>query len=532
MSVQRLIPALSVVLAAIVLAGCGRPSTPDDQKANDSGGIGSAGRSTGIDAVTVEDAESPTDKHRVSPPANREIAAPNPSERAGRDTIGPEEETSPTSPPRPPRRTLADLLDGPADATDRWMENAATVKVDDARVAAAGVRRLDGRHLTLYTDFPSDEQTDSLPAVFDLAFPQWCEYFEVDPAEMRDWRLTGFLIRDRERFRRLGLLPDYLPPFQYAFCINTDFWIYQQPGEYYGRHLVLHEGTHCFMNRRFGACGPPWYMEGIAELLSTHRWADGRLTLNYVPRSADEVPMLGRVKLVKDAMAAGRTLHLEQVLALRPQAYLETEPYAWSWAAALFLDRHPRWGDAFRRMRKHALEPDLTERFVEAVDADWPGLEQQWRVFLADLEYGCDPAKMLIDPTRGKPIDPSGAMVEISAQRGWQNSGLRVERGKTYRLTASGRYQIADEPKIWWCEPNGVTIRYYRGRPLGMLLAAVLPSVEDSTIEPGPPEPIPVGLETTLTPKYAGTLLFKINESAGDWHDNRGGLKVEIGVEP
>ncbi|NLE37328.1 MAG: hypothetical protein GX621_04820, partial [Pirellulaceae bacterium] len=152
----------------------------------------------------------------------------------------------------------------------------------------------------------------------------------------------------------------------------------------------------------------------------------------------------------------------------------------------------------------------------------------QWRVFLGDLEYGCDPAKMLLDPTRGKPIDPSGATVEVSAERGWQNSGLRVERGKTYRLTAAGRYQIADEPKIWWCEPNGVTIRYYRDRPLGMLLAAVLPDIEDSTVEPGPPEPIPVGLETTLAPKHAGTLLFKINESAGDWHDNRGGLAVEI----
>ena len=79
--------------------------------------------------------------------------------------------------------------------------------------------------------------------MFDQAFSQWCEYFEIDPAKAADWRLTGFLIKDRQRFRRLGLLPRDLPPFQHAFCRNTDFWVYEQPSDYYSRHLALHEGT-------------------------------------------------------------------------------------------------------------------------------------------------------------------------------------------------------------------------------------------------------------------------------------------------
>ena len=236
---------------------------------------------------------------------------------------------------------------------DRWLPGAAEVEVDDAAAAAAGIRRLEGRHLVLYTDFPSEKRTDALPTVFDQALPQWCKYFEVEPAKMRDWRLTGFLIKDRKLFRRLGLLPPELPPFEHGFCRNTDFWVYEKPGDYIERHLVLHEGTHCFMNRVFGACGPPWFMEGTAELLGTHRWAGGRLALNYVPRSRDEVPWLGRVKLVKDAIAAGRTRSLKQVLAYPFGAYLATEPYAWSWAAALFLDRHPKYGDRFRRLRRY-----------------------------------------------------------------------------------------------------------------------------------------------------------------------------------
>ncbi len=410
---------------------------------------------------------------------------------------------------------------------DRWLPGAAKVKVDDAAVKAAGIRRLEGRHLVLYTDFPSEELTDALPKVFDQALPQWCKYFEVDPAKMRDWQLTGFLIKDRRRFRRLGLLPAELPPFQHGFCLNTDFWVYEKPGDYIERHLVLHEGTHCFMNRVFGACGPPWFMEGTAELLGTHRWADGRLTLNYVPRSRDEAPWLGRVKLVKNAIAAGRGRTLKQVLAYRFNAYLATEPYAWSWAVALFLDRHPEYGDRFRRLRKDVLRPDLTKRFVASVGKDWPALERQWQVFLADLEYGCDAARTLVDVKAGKPLGPAGARVEVSAERGWQNSGLRLEKGKRYRLQAEGRYQVAAKPRVWWCEPGGVTIRYYRRRPLGMLLAAVMP-------EPGTIlrlQPVAVGLGTTLVPEQSGTLYFKINESSGKWGDNTGKLSVEIHPE-
>ena len=61
--------------------------------------------------------------------------------------------------------------------------------------------------------------------------------------------------------------------------------------------------------------------------------------------------------------------------------------------------------------------------------------------------------------------------VSVAADRGWQSSGVRVDAGKSYRLRAAGRYQVADRPQPWPCEPGGVSIRYYRGRPLGILLA-------------------------------------------------------------
>ena len=118
---------------------------------------------------------------------------------------------------------------------------------------------------------------------------------------------------------------------------------------------------------------------------------------------------------------------------------------------------------------------------------DWQQLSEEWQVFIAGLEYGYDIPRTVIDFTPGKPLPEKGAVVTIAADRGWQNSGIQLQAGVKYRLTASGRYQVANQPKIWWCEPGGVSIRYYQGRPLGILLAAVRPENPSvrSQAEPG-----------------------------------------------
>jgi hypothetical protein len=120
------------------------------------------------------------------------------------------------------------------------------------------------------------------------------------------------------------------------------------------------------------------------------------------------------------------------------------------------------------------------------------------------------------------------ASVTVAADRGWQNSGVRLEAGTTYELHAAGHYQVANKPQIWWCEPGGVSIHYYHGKPLGLLLAAIRPD-DAGTGGPSPLiHPIVVGLGRTLTPKQSGALFFRINESAGALSDNAGDLTVTV----
>lgn len=393
--------------------------------------------------------------------------------------------------------------------------------------ALPGIRDVPGKRLTLRTDL-SGAEIERLPNAFEQAFPQWCDYFGIAESQHADWRISGCLMGDKARFRAVGLLPDDLPPFAHGYSRNFHLWLYDQPSDYYRRHLLLHEGTHSFMDTLLGGCGPPWYMEGMAEYLGTHCWRDGRLTLGYMPKSREEAPEWGRIRLLQDAVAQRRALQLKAVLELPPNAHQQTEPYAWCWAAVTLLDRHPRYRERFRQLARFVREPDFNDRFYRLFAPDWRELCEEWQIMAANIEYGYDVARSAVDFSPGKPLQSSDATIIVLADRGWQNSGLRLEAGVTYRLTASGRYQIAQQPKPWWCEPGGVSIRYYQGRPLGILLAAVRPDAAPENSASALLRPTVIGLGAAITPAKAGTLFLKINDSAGELDDNAGELKVLI----
>jgi hypothetical protein len=408
--------------------------------------------------------------------------------------------------------------------------------IDEARVAAAGIRKLPGRRLTLYTDVAGDE-IDRLPALFEQAFPQWCKYFGVKESDHANWHLTGCLMKDKRRFATAGLLPHDLPPFEHGYSTGQSLWLYDQPTDFYRRELLLHEGTHCFTFTLLGSCGPPWYMEGLAEYLGTHRLADGRLTLGSMPRNRDEAPGWGRVRIIQDAVAQRRALKLNAVIEFSETAHRETEPYAWCWAAATLLDRHPRYRDRFRQLIRFVREPDFNDRFHRLFESDWQELCEEWQLMVANMEYGYDVERSAVDFRPGKvEARPEAKEVTIAADRGWQNTGIRLEAGKSYRLMASGRYQVArtlhdGKPLVWWCEPGGVSIRYYKGRPLGVLLAAVRSDHPPPGSTTALLRPTVVGLGATLAPAEGGTLFLKINDSPGELDDNAGELKVEVRQE-
>jgi len=435
-----------------------------------------------------------------------------------------------------PRSGLSELLEG-QDLDDLFSGDAAgqfgnfeMPEIDAERVAALGIRKVASKHLDLYTDLPADPVVDELPHVFDLAVPQWCEYFSVNAEVADTWRMVAYLINDKTKFERAGLLPTDLPPFLNGFQRGAELWWYQQPTEYYQRLLMLHEGTHGFMQWSLGGAGPPWYMEGVAELLGTHAWRDGQLTLNHFPESKEASPHWGRIKVIKSETAAGQGKSIEEVMRYDSTAHLRVEPYAWCWAVAAFFDGNPAYRTAFRDMRKKARDKtfSFSNAFQNSLADQWPNITQQWHVIVINMEYGYDVQREAIVRKPNVQVPPEGVQISVAADRGWQSTGYLLEADRTYTIEASGRYQVGNQPTAWWCEPNGITLRYHQGAPLGILLGSIVDEGQPPGTKSVLTTPDVIGLGGEIPVDRNGTLYLRINDSPAELSDNSGELNVRI----
>jgi hypothetical protein len=524
---------LRLLLAAATLMGCDASDNPPAAAADGAPAKATSEKTSRDRSMEKRPAKSPAVSRLASP--KQRAPADNSPFTIVDDSTG--DAASNTGRPKAAAEKPADsTADSAADSTADPAPDATIPSLDataapfdvDAAVGA-GFRKLAGKHLTLLTDVASSPAVDELPKVVDAALEPWLKYLGVDPAQLDGWMLYAVLMNDRKKATAAGLLPADLPQFLHGYARANMVWLDDQTTDYYRRHLLLHEATHATMYRTLGSAGPPWFSEGMAELLATHHWADGKLAVRYFPKSRDETPGLGRIRLIRDEFSANRRLSFADVLAFDNRAHLRTEAYAWSWAACVFLDSHPAYRKKFPQLLKHVTEG--AERFNVALRQIYADeldqLFEAWQVFVADLEHDYDFERTAIDFRAGKPI-AAPMSIKVRADRGWQNSGIALQAGKAYRLAATGRYQLATQPRIWWSEPGGVSIRYYQGRPLGQLLAAVHSDQRAQEKASVFLSPTVVGAGAALTPAEAGTLYFKINDSAGELADNAGELSVEI----
>ena len=411
-----------------------------------------------------------------------------------------------------------------------------SIESETAAARRAGLRVIEGAHLTLVTDRPvrDGDGVDDLPRWFDAAFSTWCTHFRIDEAMHRDWRALGCLMVDRDRFRAAGLLPadGRIPDFKNGFCDQNRFWMMDQSNHAYRRHLLLHEGVHAFTLTIRDATAPPWYAEGIAELLATHRLDpdDGgrpRFVPTPIPRQATDVEQLGRIEQIRGLREAGSAPALAEVLATPPSAHADLGAYAASWAAVALLAGHPAHAQTFSVAELGPLDAAFTQR-LEATDG-WDGARaaRDFDAFTDDIDYGYDLSRSAIDWSPGSPLQGKHTL-KVTSDRGWQNSGCRVVTGQQCSLHASGRIQVGQASAcLLESEPDGISLRWYRGRPLGRLLAAQW--VEQPS-DGGRPRFVVLaeGAAGECAAVADGPLYFKINESPGELGDNAGALTVTI----
>ena len=393
-----------------------------------------------------------------------------------------------------------------------------------------GIRKLTSTHLTLYTDLPSQADVDELPKVFDLAVPEWSKFFSYDTKLLDDWHVVACIINNKDRFGQSGLLPKDLPPFLNGFQLVDEIWIYEQPSEYYRRHLLLHEGTHSVMNRIFGRLGPAWYREGIAELVATHQYSDGKLKLAHFPSDKKKVEQWGRIRIVKDQIREGKIRSIQSIVGARPREFLNVESYAWSWALQVFAHHHPLFGQTFVNLQNEMyLSTDgVTHRFLQSYHANQHEFDSAWSLFLHHLDYGYDLKREIIAHKKTLiPLSKQIATTSIDVTMGWQSTGFVLPNNSVLDIVAGGRFRVAQDSQPWWCEPQGVTLEYYQGHPLGMLLAVVVNSKAADSVEAFT-HPTAIGRRGQITTIRGGILYLRINERADKLEDNQGTISVKV----
>ena len=394
-----------------------------------------------------------------------------------------------------------------------------------------GLRRLSGQHIQLTTDVASEEESKTLVESFDAAVPQWESFWQLPPGSLDDWKVDAHVIRDTAAFRRLGLIPGRVPDFPFGYALGNRLWVIAQKSEYYTRHLLLHEGVHALAFSQFGGAGPSWFMEGTAELLSVHEGSGTNVQINRVPVHRDAVPYWGRFKLLTQRREQSGVPALNQVLGYPRDLKSDVESYGWSWAVAMLLYAYPEYRDVLLQAARAGRDtgPGFNLQLRKALK-DWPVIVARWRLMCHDLNYGFDWSRERVDLSMKDQLwggNKKSFKQKIRADRGWQSLGVRLAPGTRLTIKATGQTILASEPKPWISESHGITFRYHRGRPLGQLLAVLVPNVSPD-VEMLPDLEVLAITDTALQIKQHCWLLFRVNDYVAELADNQGAYDIEV----
>ncbi len=408
---------------------------------------------------------------------------------------------------------------------------------DPAELKPQGIEIFQSRRLRLFTDVPA-EDAKPLPELANQAFEDLEKYFgKLPPAEDgSDFQVNAYLIKDKEAFTKLGLLKDELQESLHGRQKGYEIWLMEQPHEYYRRHLLLHEFTHAYMLAIPQFNVPVAYLEGMAELFGTHHpGTKNRYELGVVPRNRSDYRGHDRLFLMRRDVAA-RPIPLPLDIAQWPNANfrLFNESYAWAWGTCLFFDKHPRTRDRFHKFAQ-SLSSSTWNDFEEQLKPDLSEIMTEWQLFASEAWEGFDFDRMAIEFRDGTPLSELNAVVKgkpfsiaIHADQGWQSSGVLVEKGRSYSLTATGQFTLADKPKPWISEAEGITFRYHNSRPLGRLLAAIrIPEPAEDAPE-SMLKTTSLGATGRLEAAVTGTLYLRLNDHPAELADNTGQVNVEI----
>lgn len=405
---------------------------------------------------------------------------------------------------------------------------------NDQRLALLGIHLYESPRLKLYTDI-DPQLAATLPAVIDQAYLALEDYFGPLPPDREgtEFQATGFIMQNRELFKEAGVILDSLPKIVNGRHQGAQFWMDYQTENYYLRHLMLHEYTHCYSMIMENIGAPVWYLEGIAESMATHSVdQNGKIKFNVMPHNKEDFAGLGRISLIEQAVLMAPPKTMLEVMQFGSLDFVgNNESYAWSWALAQFFDKHPLYTKQFRELARHMQGTAFSQKIQQLTKDDFMEINDAWLMFAKNLQPGYDIERATLSFHPGQPFDQANVSVdtEITSDRGWQSSGIRVNKGDTYDVVAKGMFSLAEKPKPWMSTAEGISFRYFKGQPLGRLMMLIRPDSEDTNSNQiSILQEYPLGANATWMAPISGTVYFRLNDAWNELADNEGSVSVTV----
>ena len=413
-------------------------------------------------------------------------------------------------------------------------------KLDREELRACGLHVIESRRLVLVTDVVSSDVKD-LPLLADALFEELERQQGTLAPDLAksDFQVTGYLIDAKERFVKAGVLPPKQFAFRHGKNMGYQFWMNNQATDYYRRHLLLHEFVHCFMMCEHGMndIPPLWYTEGLAEYFATHQIQEtiSATRFGILPPAVVGFEGWGRITEIRNILTTehGETKQREQLLSveglLHPadNNFTDDLKYAQAWAIIWLIRNHQELKAEFACFDRVRARKDFLDAEGRIPTKIWKRLTVLWPLYLDSLAEGFDTDRsfpaLIPTETPWTDIQNSPLKVSVRSDKSWQSSGVLFTSGQSVTVSCSGRYTVHDQPKPWVSEPQGITIDYHRGRPLGEVTAMVL-----SPTGAFLPQRVAVGTGREFA--FAGDteLWLQINDSAARRAGNSGTAEITI----
>lgn len=412
--------------------------------------------------------------------------------------------------------------------------------VGHAALVGSAVRDYESPHFLLHTDLPEPAARGALARLEStllFAVRHWkrpaqgrIECFLVD--ELANWP-SGSLPHPHAKVlvggvggATLSRISKSSDPHHYQAIVYAS----AKPG------IAEHEVIHAYCAQNFGATGPNWYKEGMAELAMfgedgingvrcpEERLANLRRQPNHplhavfnsgkfsqrIGDSLDAMPLpaSGDRQIPLDAWTAADDENVRQA----------REEYLWGWALCHLLAHNPNFSTRFQKLG----EEYLTNRkatFHDQFAVMNSEIQFEYRFFLEHVKVGYRADlcywdwSAVSDPSQS----PRGKKSRVLAARGWQATGLCLPANSRLQYRVSGTWSTGGS--------NSLTDADGDLEGGGRLVAIIMTDYQLSA-------EIPLGTCGELVTPTSGKLFLRCRDDWNSIGDNFGEVQVQWDLFP